>query len=194
MYGKEYKAWIACKTVRPHIIKTVNMFKMFWATKITLVNQTAIANMHGYRMAAMNNDDSVILYGESIANFGAAYAAMQESMKSQGTAIASMQGQLQAMQQYCMALGQQPPPGIYTLQQQQHSRQGTSRQPSTNGKEIQPRRCIDSPEDFLAANTHCSHPPCSRHLKIGTTAILMAGMSTTPTPACRAVTQVHCTT
>ncbi len=31
-------------------------------------------------------------------------------MKSQGATIPSMQGQMQAMQQYCMALGQQPPP------------------------------------------------------------------------------------
>ena len=111
MYGKEYKAWIARKTVRP--------FKTFWAANITLVNQTAIlASMHGYRMAAVNNDDFVALYGESIANSGAPYAAMQELVKSQGKTIASMQGQMQAMQQYCMVLGQQLPPGIYTSQQQ----------------------------------------------------------------------------
>jgi hypothetical protein len=123
MYGKEYKAWIACKAVRPCIIKMVDMFKTFWAAKITLVNQTAIpASMHGYGMAAMNNNDSVTSYGELIANFGFAYAATQESVKSQGATIASMQGQMQAMHQYCMALGQQPPPGIYTLQQQQCGR------------------------------------------------------------------------
>jgi hypothetical protein len=61
MYGKEYKAWIACKTVRPRIIKMVDRFKTFWVTKITLVNQTTIpASMHGYGMAAVNNDESVI--------------------------------------------------------------------------------------------------------------------------------------
>jgi hypothetical protein len=116
MYGKEYKAWIACEAIRPRIVETVDMFKTFWATKITLVNQTAMpASMHGYGMAAVNDDDSIALYGESIANFGAVYAATQESVKSQGTRIVSMQGQMQAMQQCCMALGQQPPPpGIYT--------------------------------------------------------------------------------
>jgi hypothetical protein len=38
--------------------------------------------MHGYGMAAMKDDDSVASYGESIANFGAAYAATQELVKS----------------------------------------------------------------------------------------------------------------
>jgi hypothetical protein len=120
MYGKEYKAWIAHEAVRPSIIEMVDTFKTFWATKITLINQTAIpANMHGYGMAAVNDDDFVVSYGEWITHFGAAYAATQELVKSQGMTIALMQGQLQAMQQYCMVLGQHPPPGIYTLQQQQ---------------------------------------------------------------------------
>ncbi len=58
MYGKEYKAWIACKALRPRIAKMVDTFRTFWATKITLVNQTAIpTSMHGYGMAAMNNND-----------------------------------------------------------------------------------------------------------------------------------------
>jgi hypothetical protein len=107
-------------------------FKTFWAAKITLVNQTAIpAGLHGYGMAAVNGDNSVVSYGESIANFGAAYAATQESVKAQGTTIASMQGQLQAMQQYCMALQQQPPLAIYAPQQQQRGCRGSGRQPST---------------------------------------------------------------
>jgi hypothetical protein len=111
IYGKEYKALIACQAIRPCIAVMVDRFNTFWAAKITLVNQTAIpASMHGYGMAAVNNDNSVLSYEESIANFEAAYAAMQESVKCHGTMIVSMQGQLQAIQQYCMALGQQPPP------------------------------------------------------------------------------------
>ncbi len=43
-------------------------------------------------------------------------------------------------------------------------------------------------------NARCSHPPHSRHLKIGTTAIRMAGTLTTPTPARRVVTQGSRTT
>jgi hypothetical protein len=71
MYGKEYKAWIACEAIHPHIVNTVNTFKTFWPTKITLVNQTAVPkSMHGYGMAAMNDNDSVESYGELIMNFG----------------------------------------------------------------------------------------------------------------------------
>jgi hypothetical protein len=135
MYGKEYKAWIAYEPICPRIVETVNTFKTFWAAKITLMNQTTIpASMHGYGMVAVNNDDSVALYRESIANFGAAYAATQEAVRSQGTTIASMQGQMEAMQQYCMVIGQQPPISIYTSQQQQHGRRSMSRRPSTGGK------------------------------------------------------------
>jgi hypothetical protein len=108
------------------------MFKTFWAAKITLVNQTRIpAGLHGYKMAAVNNDDSVISYGKLIANFRAAYAPTQESVKARGTTIVSMQGQLQAMQQYCMALQQQPPLAIYVLQHQQRGCRGLGRRPST---------------------------------------------------------------
>jgi hypothetical protein len=61
-------------------------------------------------MAAINNDDVLVIsYGESIANFGAAYAATQESVKTQGLTIATLQGQVNAMQQYCIAVQQQPP-------------------------------------------------------------------------------------
>jgi hypothetical protein len=120
LYAKEYKAWIACKAIHPKIVKNLNMFKTFWTAKITLANQTAIpASLHGYGMAAVNNNDtSFTLYGESIANFGAAYAATQEVVKSQGSTIASLQGQVNAMQQYCMALQQRPPPTNYAAQRQ----------------------------------------------------------------------------
>ena len=42
-------------------------------------------------------------------------------MKSQATTMATMQGQLTNIQQFCMAVGQQPPPNIYTPAQQQHT-------------------------------------------------------------------------
>ena len=60
-------------------------------------------------------------YSESLANFGAAYAATQESMKAQATTMAAMQDQLTNIQQFCMAVGQQPPRNIYAPAQQQHT-------------------------------------------------------------------------
>jgi hypothetical protein len=119
MYAKEYKAWIAREAICPRIFETFNSFKTFWAAKITLFNQTTVpANQYGYGMAATNNYYSAISYGETISNFGTAYAATQESVKLQGTTIASMQNQPNAMSQYCMALQQQPTPTNHTVQHQ----------------------------------------------------------------------------
>jgi hypothetical protein len=119
MYTEEYKAWITCEAIHPRNIKTFNSFKTFWEAKITLVNQTAVpASQYGYRMAATNNDGSVVSYGETILNFGATYATTQESVKLQGTTNASMQNQLNAMSQYCMALQQQAFPTNHAAQHQ----------------------------------------------------------------------------
>jgi hypothetical protein len=107
MYAKEYKVWIARESQRPKIVKTFDTFKTFWATKIMLVNQTAVpASLHGYSMATYNNNNSVVSYGESITNFGAGYAATHKSVKSHSLMIVSNQGQLWAMK-LCMALQQQ---------------------------------------------------------------------------------------
>jgi hypothetical protein len=119
MYAEEYKAWIARKANHPRIIETFNSFKTFWAAKITLVNQTAIpASQYEYGVATTNNNNSIISYGETISNFGAAYAATQQSVKLQGTSIALMQNQLNAMSQYCMALQQQSTPTNLAAQHQ----------------------------------------------------------------------------
>ncbi len=72
-------------------------------------------------MAAMDNNALLALYSESLANFGAMYTAMQESIKTQATSLASMQGQLTNIQQFCMNVSQQPPPNIYAPTQQQHT-------------------------------------------------------------------------
>jgi hypothetical protein len=92
MYAKEYKAWIAHKAICPRIVETFDSFKTFWAAKITPVNQTAVpSSQYGYGNAATNNNESVVSYGKSIANFGAGYSATQESVKLQGTTIMAMQ-------------------------------------------------------------------------------------------------------
>jgi hypothetical protein len=95
MYSEEYKDWIAREQATPPIVKTIKSFKEYWSTAITLVNQTAIpAASHRYGMTVMDDNTSIASYGEALANFGAAYAATQESMKSQATTLAAMQGQL----------------------------------------------------------------------------------------------------
>ena len=120
MYSKEYKNWIVHENETPPIVETIDSFKEYWADTVTLVNQTAApAWQHGYDMAAMDNDASIASYIESLANFGAAYAATQESMKAQATTMTAMQGQLTNIQQFCMAVAQQPPANIYIPSQQQ---------------------------------------------------------------------------
>ncbi len=120
MYSKEYKNWIALESETPAIIETIDSFKEYWARAITLVNQTSIPAMqHGYSMAAMDDNVSHVLYSKLLANFGATYAATQETIKTQATNMAAMQGQLTNIQQFCMAVGQQPPPTIHPLTQQQ---------------------------------------------------------------------------
>ncbi len=50
---------------------------------IALVNQTAIlAPQHGYGMTAMDDDALVAAYNDSLANFGASFAATQETIKN----------------------------------------------------------------------------------------------------------------
>ncbi len=207
MYAEEYKAWIARKAEHPRIVETFDMFKTFWAAKITLVNQTAVpASMHGYSMAAVNNDDSLVLYGESIANFGAAYAVMHESVKAHSSMIASMQGQLQAMQQFCMVQQQQqPPPPTYALQQQQCGRRGLLscntpsgagrgypatmyQQPTTAERHLQPSMPFKRFDNWNYCSTHggdihnthtsgmCHHPGPS-HNPSATRANTMGGLT-----------------
>jgi hypothetical protein len=135
MYSEEYKNWIAREHETPPIVETIDSFKEYWAAAISLVNQTSIpAANHGYGMAAMDEDTSIASYGESLANFGAAYAATQESMKSQATTMAAMQGQLANIQQFCMAVNQQPPSTIYAPpQQQQHNTRRNNRRNGGSG-------------------------------------------------------------
>ena len=122
MYSKEYKNSIAHENKSLPIIETIDSFKEYWADAIALVNQTAVpASQHGYGMVTMEEDASIALYSKSLANFGAAYTATQESMKTQATTMATMQGQLTNIQQFCMAVGQQPPSNIYAPPQQQHT-------------------------------------------------------------------------
>jgi hypothetical protein len=120
MYSKEYKGWIVRENELPPVTKMVEMFKNYWSKAITLVNQMASpAVQNNYDMTAMDKDAIVASNGKANANFGAAYAATQETMKSQATSLALIQGQLANLQQFCMAVSQQPPNNIYAPAQQQ---------------------------------------------------------------------------
>jgi hypothetical protein len=121
MYVEECKYWISHKNAVPPIIKMIDSFKEYWANGIALINQTAVlALQHGYGMTTLNNKTSVTSYSDPLANFGAAYAAVQETMKSQANSLVAMQSQLVNIQQFCMAIGQQPPSSVYAPAQQQH--------------------------------------------------------------------------
>ncbi len=124
MYAKEYKAWIGIKNAgqlaNPCVKQMLDSFKGFWSNAITLINQTSVpALQHGYGMAVMdNNGGSIGLYSYSLGNFGAAYAATQETVKSQANSISTIQAQFAGLQQFCMAVGQQqPPPNKYAYVQ-----------------------------------------------------------------------------
>jgi hypothetical protein len=143
-------------------------------------------------MATVNNDISIMSYGKLIANFGAAYAATHKSVKSHSSTIVLMQGQLQAMQQFCMALQQQQPhPTTYALQQQQRGCHDLLHHNNPGG--VGRGYPALAYQQLRWRNAICS-PSCpSRGSTAGITAAPMAGTSTTPTPAVRAVTQVSCT-
>ncbi len=109
MYAEEYKNWILRKNAVPPIIKTTNSFKEYCSDAIALVNQTAIpASQHGYGTTAIDDDTLVAAYNDSLANFGAAFAATQETIKNQADSLVAIQTQLASIQ-LCMNVGQQPP-------------------------------------------------------------------------------------
>jgi hypothetical protein len=128
MYAEEYKAWIGIKNAGqlapPHVKQTLDSFKGFWSNAITLVNQMSVpALQHGYGMAAMDNDGgSIASYGESLANFGTGYAAIQETVKSQADSLSAIQAA--ATQQHLL----RPPTATASSQQQQEQPQRQRRQ------------------------------------------------------------------
>ncbi len=121
MYAKEYKNWILRKNAVSQIVETIDSFKEYWANAIALVNQTAVlALQHGYGMTTMDNDALVALFGDLLVNFGAAFAARLETMKSQTDSLVAMQNQLSNIQ-LCMNISQQPPSSGYAPAQQQRA-------------------------------------------------------------------------
>jgi hypothetical protein len=143
MYAKEYKNWISHKNAVPPIVETIDSFKEHWANTIALVNQTAVlALQHGYRMTAMDNDALVAVYDDLLVNFGATFAATQETMKNQADSLVAMQNQLLNIQ-LCINVGQQPPIIGYAPAQQQrtftnHKKRNSGGQGNNRGFPQQP--------------------------------------------------------
>jgi hypothetical protein len=121
IYAKEYKNWILHENAVPPNVKTIDSFKEYWANAIAIVNQTAVpALQHGYGMTAMDDDGLVAAYNDSLVNFGATFAATQETMKNQAGNFVTMQNQLSNIQ-LCWNVGQQPPSSGYAPAQQQRT-------------------------------------------------------------------------
>ena len=85
-------------------------FRTFWELAVNIAVFTATpALQHGYGMSATEEDASTTLLTDAVNNFGAAYAATQESLRSNNATISAVQGQLQML---CNAIGNQPPPNM----------------------------------------------------------------------------------
>ncbi len=116
LFAKEYKVWILRGN---NASKTNNFlaFKSFWENAVQIAAFTSVpASQHGYGISATNEDAESLT--DAVSNFGTAYAATQESLRSTTANIAAMQGQIQML---CQAIGaSQPPPAIQY--QQQHPR------------------------------------------------------------------------
>ena len=80
-------------------------------------------------MAATDDDASASLT-DAVSNFGTAYAATQETLRSNTANITAIQGQLQML---CQAVGNgQPPPGVINYQQRPRGGRGSGQQRGGN--------------------------------------------------------------
>ncbi len=83
-------------------IATIDFFNDYWAEVIALGNQMAVpASQHGYGMTSLDDNALVTSYGDSLANFGATYAATQETMKSQADTLVAMQNHFANIPRFC---------------------------------------------------------------------------------------------
>ncbi len=114
LFAEEYKTWILCgDDARKK--NDFTAFRTFWADAVNIASFTATpASSHGYGMTATKDDSSTLT--DAVSNFGAAYAAAQESQHTNNKAINAMQVQIQML---CQALGSHPHPNMMPYQQQQ---------------------------------------------------------------------------
>jgi hypothetical protein len=69
-------------------------------------------------MNPVEDDASAASLTINVPNFGAAYAATQDSLRNNNTSINAMQGRIQML---CKAISNQPPAGMLQYLQQQHN-------------------------------------------------------------------------
>jgi hypothetical protein len=114
LFAKEYKTWILQGNDANNVIDFA-AFKSFWENAVQIAAFTSVpTSQHGYGMAATNHNASASLT-DAVSNFGMAYAATQEALRSNTANIMAIQGQLQML---CQAIGNgPPPPGVINYQQ-----------------------------------------------------------------------------
>ena len=130
LFGEEYKAWIL-RGDDPNNAIDFAAFKSFWENAVQIAAFTAVpASNHGYGMGMANDEDDTASLTDAVSNFGTAYAATQESLRSNTANITAIQGQLQML---CQALGNgQPPQGAINYQQRPRGGRGRGQQRGGN--------------------------------------------------------------
>jgi hypothetical protein len=92
LFAEEYKAWIM-RGNNPTNDMDFAAFSSFWKTTVNIASFTATpALQHGYGMNAVEDDPSGTYLTNTVSNFGAAYAVMQESLPNNNAFINAMQG------------------------------------------------------------------------------------------------------
>ena len=106
LFAEEYKAWITRGDDATNSMDFA-AFRAFWESAVNIAAFTATpASQHGYGMSATEDDASTTSLADAVNNFGVAYAATQESLRSNSATINAMQAQLQML---CNVIGNQPP-------------------------------------------------------------------------------------
>jgi hypothetical protein len=106
LFAKEYKAWIT-RGDDPCNSMTFAAFHSFWETAVNIAAFMATsASQHGYGMAADKDNASTASLTNAVNNFGAAFAATQESLRSNNASINTLQLHIQLL---CNTIGNQPP-------------------------------------------------------------------------------------
>ena len=119
LFAEEYKTWILRGNDTNNTIDFA-AFKSFWENAVQIeAFATVPVSQHSYGLVA-TNDNATASLTNAVSNFGTAYTATQESLRSNKTNIMSIQGQLKML---CKAIGNnQPPPGVINYQQRPRGR------------------------------------------------------------------------